>query len=315
MEFQTMTPAMFATVAREVFGKKTGYSNKTIRALDNEICESLIGTSYEVCSELWNLISPTEIENLIGGHPKHLLWALLFLKCYCTEPIDGKTFRKWAWLFVSAMAGLKQRVVSSLLIVIFLAHSLSKIVVIIHQIVWKNCFRHWDGIAICLISVDGTDCPIEELYPFDKGIFSEKLNGPGYKYEVGVCISTADIVWVNGPFKAGRADKTIFQEDGLRDALCNDKCVEADAGYQGDDKLKNPNISQSRKDRKEKSKVRGRHENVNGFLKKFSVLANVFRHKLKEKHQMCFEAIAVITQLCFEFHGHLYDVEYNAKYN
>ncbi len=59
MEFHTMTPAMFATVAREVFDKKTGYSNKTIRALDNEICESLIGTSYEVCSELWNLISPT----------------------------------------------------------------------------------------------------------------------------------------------------------------------------------------------------------------------------------------------------------------
>jgi hypothetical protein len=97
-----MTPAMFATVAREVFDKKTGYSNKTIRALDNEICESLIGTSYEVCSELWNLISPTDTVNLKGGHPKHLLWALLFLKCYCIEPIltrvvggvDGKTFRK-----------------------------------------------------------------------------------------------------------------------------------------------------------------------------------------------------------------------------
>ena len=119
---------MFATVVREVFGKKTGYSNKTIRALDTEICESLIGTSYQVCSELWNLISPTDIENLKGGHPKHLLWALLFLKCYCTEPIltrvvggvDGKTFRKWAWLFVSAMAGLKQRVVSSLMTVFFL---------------------------------------------------------------------------------------------------------------------------------------------------------------------------------------------------
>ena len=52
MEFQTMTPAMVATVARDVFEKKTGYSNKTIRALDTAICESLIGTLYEVCSEL-----------------------------------------------------------------------------------------------------------------------------------------------------------------------------------------------------------------------------------------------------------------------
>ena len=62
--------------------------------------------------------------------------------------------------------------------------------VFIHQIVWKNRFRNWDGLAICLISVDGTDCPIEELYPFDRGIFSEKLNGPGYKYEVGVSRQT-----------------------------------------------------------------------------------------------------------------------------
>jgi hypothetical protein len=109
-----MTPAMFATVAREVFDTKTGYSNKTISALDNEICESLIGTLYEVCSELWNLISPTYIVNLQGGHPKHLLWALLFLKYYCIEPIltrvvggvmEKHAFRKWwAWLFVGVVS-------------------------------------------------------------------------------------------------------------------------------------------------------------------------------------------------------------------
>jgi hypothetical protein len=128
--------------------------------------------------------------------------------------------------------------------------------------------------------VNGTDCLIEEPYAFDKGIFSEKLNGPGYKYEVGFrIIMTTDIVWVNGPFKASREDKTIFQEEGLRDALCNDKWVEANTGYQGDNKLKNPNILQSRKDQKEKSKVCGSYEIVNGFLKKFSVLDDVFCHR------------------------------------
>jgi hypothetical protein len=101
-----------------------------------------------------------------------------------------------------------------------------------------------------LISVDGVDCSTQERYPFDKSIFSEKLNGPGFKYEVGVSIQTADIVWVNGPFKAGKHDTTIFKEEGLKDALCNDECIEVDAGYQGDDKFKNPNISHSRTDRK-----------------------------------------------------------------
>jgi hypothetical protein len=130
--------------------------------------------------------------------------------------------------------------------------------------------------------VDGVDCACQEPYPFDEGIFSKKLNGPGYKYEIGICIRTGAIVWVNGPFKAGRHDVTIFVEDGLKDALADDEAVEVDAGYQGDDQLKNPNISQSRKDRIQKSKVRARHEIVNSWLKKFAVLNDVFRHKSME---------------------------------
>ena len=89
------------------------------------------------------------------------------------------------------------------------------------------------------MSVDGTDCTIKEPYPFDTQFFSEKLNGPGYKYEIAICIATASIVWINGPFKAGKNDVTIFDEDGLKDALCDDECVEVDQGYKGDDKLKN----------------------------------------------------------------------------
>ena len=184
-----------------------------------------------------------------------------------------------------------------------------------YKIIWSNPFRQWDGISICLISVDGVDCACQEPYPFDEGIFSKKLNGPGYKYEIGICIRTGAIVWVNGPFKAGRHDVTTFVEDGLKDALADDEAVEVDAGYQGDDQLKNPNISQSRKDRIQKSKVRARHEIVNSWLKKFAVLDDVFRHKSMEKHRLCFEACAVLTQLHFDLHGGLYEVEYDVRYN
>jgi hypothetical protein len=168
-----------------------------------------------------------------------------------------------------------------------------------------------------LISVDGTDCPIKEPWPFDTKIYSEKFNGPGYKYEVGVSINTGDIVWINGPFKAGRNDKTIFVEDGLKDMLCDNECVEVDRGYQGDDKLKNPNIAQSREDRIQKSQVRARHEIVNGRLKNFNILDAVFRSQFdtKKKHGLAFRAVATIVQLGFELHGHLYDVAYNASYN
>jgi hypothetical protein len=139
------------------------------------------------------------------------------------------------------------------------------------------------------------------------------LNGPGYKYEVGVCIQTGDIVWINGPFKAGRSDVTIFQEDGLKDALCDNECVECDAVYVGEEKFKAPKVGQSRADRIQKNKVRARQETMNSRLKIFRILDDVFRHQLS-RHGDAFRAAAVIVQLGFDLHGPMYDVEYDATY-
>jgi hypothetical protein len=103
----------------------------------------------------------------------------------------------------------------------------------------------------------------------------------------------------------------------MKAALCDDECVEADRGYRGDDRLMNPDVAQSREARIQKSQVRGRHEIVNGRLKNFNILDDVFRttgEDLFEKHGLAFRAVAVIVQLGFELHGHLYDVEYNANY-
>lgn len=58
------------------------------------------------------------------GRPKHLLWALYFLKVYpkqgpgcsvvggCAGAVDPKTFRKWVWAFIKAIAELEEVVVS-----------------------------------------------------------------------------------------------------------------------------------------------------------------------------------------------------------
>jgi hypothetical protein len=62
-----------------------------------------------------------------------------------------------------------------------------------------NRFKNFNGKTHFVLSFDGTDCPILEPWPFNKKWFSHKLNGPGLKYEVGVCNPTGEIVWVKGP--------------------------------------------------------------------------------------------------------------------
>jgi hypothetical protein len=131
-----------------------------------------------------------------------------------------------------------------------------------------------------------------------------------------VCIKTGSIVWINGPFVASTGDATIFKNT-LSGLLADDEGVEVDKGYGGDNKLKSPQVNSSQQQRKEKAGVRARHENVNSRLKIYNVLNIPFRHlnprnAMMEKHGMCFNAIAVITQLKFESGEKLYDVKYDS---
>jgi hypothetical protein len=166
-----------------------------------------------------------------------------------------------------------------------------------------------------MMSLDGTDCPVNEPWSFDKKWYSQKFNGHGVKYEVGVCIKTGYIVWINGPVVASMNDLKLFKSL-LMNLLCEDEGVEVDVGYNGADSLNNPQVGVSRIQRCQKNKVRGRHENVNGRLKIFNVLNIPFRHlkpheEMMEKHHKCFYAVAVITQLKFEAGEMLYDIQYD----
>lgn len=78
----------------------------------------MFGCSANVVLQLWNMtISYVDIK----GSPEiaHLLWALMFLKIYSKETItsrlvggvDEKTYRKWVWIFVTAIADLEADVV------------------------------------------------------------------------------------------------------------------------------------------------------------------------------------------------------------
>jgi hypothetical protein len=66
-----------------------------------------------------------------GGCPEHLLWGLYFMKVYPKQgpgcavvgassgTIDPKTFRKWVWAFIVAIAELVNTVVSLFVHVLF----------------------------------------------------------------------------------------------------------------------------------------------------------------------------------------------------
>jgi len=70
------------------------------------------GCTPFLCSLLWEMLLDQGLI-VVGTHPIHLLWALLFLKQYNTEAVnagicycDEKTYRNWIWAFVDAISEL-----------------------------------------------------------------------------------------------------------------------------------------------------------------------------------------------------------------
>jgi hypothetical protein len=168
------------------------------------------------------------------------------------------------------------------------------------QINWQNRFRGDRG-KTCKVTIDGTDFRIEEPTPFSSNWFSHKFNGPGVRYEVAICIQTGDIVWINGPFKAGKwSDMKIFRRS-LKQKLAPGEMVEADNGYRGEPyhvRTADGFVSRA-DDSRAKWKARNRHETINRRLKQWGCLKQVWRHDLG-LHKTAFGAVAVVTQLAFE---------------
>lgn len=155
-----ITAESMAVVARETL-EKTHNSAKE----EDKMFRRFFGAPIAIVADIWNRLDGN-IEK--SSKPKHLLWALVFLKVYSTEDVhcrivgwpDPKTFWKWSWYFIEKMADLASDVIKL-----------------------ENRFKGWKGDTTCLMSVDGTDCPVYEPWPFDPKWFSKKFNGPGVKYE------------------------------------------------------------------------------------------------------------------------------------
>jgi DDE superfamily endonuclease len=172
--------------------------------------------------------------------------------------------------------------------------------------------RIGDDGSDCLISVDGTHCPFEAK---GKRWYSHKFKASGIAYEVGVCIKTGDIVWVNGPFPAGEYNDLKMFRMALKHELGENERVAADKGYAGECPLtaKTPGpLYSDPAYTKMMSDVAARHETANNRLKMFECLKQRFRHTVAN-HAACFRAVAVLVQLQIQDSMPLFQVEYTDK--
>lgn len=265
--------------------------NKQLRLFKTDF-----GKSPSVLSTIWEDLQCTDIDkakiNSANDHTlEEFLWTIHWLKAYPTEETlearthwCDKTIRQRLRAMVTRIAALKAQ-----------------------KIFWP---ASWDDpnvdSPIFLLSVDGTHCPIQEptkghKYSKNPKYYSHKFNRSGLAYEVGISIFTNQVVWINGPFPAGKGDDDIFNDEGLKSRLPPGKKVIADSVYNRKDL---PMISvsynaDSPEVRLFKRRTRARHESFFGKMKVFNILNATFRHG-ESHHATCFVACAVICQYQIE---------------
>ena len=180
------------------------------------------------------------------------------------------------------------------------------------QIHWNYRYRGDVG-ALCLVTVDGTDFKINEPTPHNSKWFSYKINHAGLRYEVGICIQTGWIVWINGPYAPGDWPDLPISRDGLCDALAPDELFLADGTYSDGHGWCVTPTGHKNADQRMKGIARARHERVNGLLKNFCCLRHCFRHH-RTKHGRVFTACANIVQAMIQLENPAFHVDYDDNY-
>jgi hypothetical protein len=180
---------------------------------------------------------------------------------------------------------------------------------------WENRKNNDNG-SESKVTVDGVDFRIREPQ-YTVGTegyriwYSHKFNAAGLRYEIGVCIQTGDIVWIAGPFPAGDyPDVEIFQL-GMMNHLDEGETVEADRGYGGDIPVRTPDdFGGNIEWRRMKGRARARHETINGAIKQYGIMNDVYRHSL-HKHHLLLKAVCALVQSEIEEGNITFQIDYN----
>ena len=114
-----ITDRNFSDIGLELMGKPKTYRSR--KARDRRF-KAWFGLTPQWCAIVWfELQSSGWLDRAPRVHvyPRHLLYALHFLKNYETEQAnalkvfcDDKTFRQWSWYFIEGIASLESKFVS-----------------------------------------------------------------------------------------------------------------------------------------------------------------------------------------------------------
>ena len=282
------------------YDKRRRDLNKISRKTAVRRFKSFYGSVPIVYAQIYEDLQTTDIEDA-HVEPKdlkfdYLMLAMYFLKTYPTEEqmaatfnIDEGTARVWTWYYLRKIQALKAA-----------------------KIVWPAEWDSADCDIVYLMSVDGVHCRVQEpkhpLWSKNPKYYSHKFKQAALCYELAVSVYHNKLVWMNGPFPAGKPDITIFREEGgLKDKIPDGKRVIGDKGYRGEkDIMALPNAHDTEEVRMFKGRARARQEGFNAKVKNFNALEHRFRHKI-EKHQTAFEAACVICQYQLENGSALFD--------
>lgn len=112
------TPYDFMRLGKEIWSKDPTKANAF--STEDRKFREFFGCGPVVACATWQMIEElNSIPN--NGTMEHFLWALLFMKVYAKENVmasiastkpDTKTFQKWVWAFIEAIASAEDEVVS-----------------------------------------------------------------------------------------------------------------------------------------------------------------------------------------------------------
>jgi hypothetical protein len=239
---------------------------------------SLFGCSFKVADRLFDMM-PSDM------HCKALLMALFFLKSYCNETLSAKFFDSTEKSFRAAVK-IGVRSIYNLELIFF-----------------DDYKRQWNLDSPC-VSLDGTDCWIDEHRPFDSDYGSHKFKHAGLRYEIGLALGCSRIIWWNGGVPCGaNPDLQLARSSFVHELGANQRAA-ADKGYQDGNvhfmtPVNNPITEQMKNFNKKHKVMMARHEMVNKRMKQFDILRR-WHHRDDEFHKICFGAIINITQLALE---------------
>ena len=103
--------------------------------------------------------------------------------------------------------------------------------------------------------------------------YSHKFHGPGFRYEIGLCIRTGEIVWAHGGLPCGARPDLRLARDAFIHVLDPGERIIADRGYRDQTFFDIPDGS---KDDEQKRKILARHETVYRRIKQFSCMVVMY---------------------------------------